>query len=33
MTLVNEAAAALALNANEELALQAMLLQCPPVHA
>ena len=33
VTLVNEAAAALALNANEELALQAMLLQCPPVHA
>ena len=30
---VHEAAAALSLNANEELALQAMLLQCPPVHA
>jgi len=33
VSFVNEAAAALALNANEELALQAMLLQCPPVHA
>ena len=33
VTRVHEAAAALNLNANEELALQAMLLQCPPVHA
>jgi len=30
---VHEAASALALNANEELALQALLLECPPVHA